>query len=343
MYTQCLHCDTLFRVSAADLRAGQGKVRCGACSTIFNALYNLSDEPPVIPVVSERIAFTPEAPPGGVMETPAAAPAPPTLQAETPPETLSAPAPEPSGEPAPHFGAFDTEQPEHVIQLEQTVAEQQAEAQQAELAVPAAEFTLSEAKGFEADESGADAETRPFAPPARKPYGWFSTGPSTLLRTGAWSSAIAGLIALLLAQYLYFARNDLARHAELRPALSAFCSALNNMIPCAIPLLRDMRRIEVENRTVQPHPGASNALLVQLTLVNKARFAQPYPALELSFTDLNARLIAQRRFQPGEYLERGVNINSGMTPDIPLQVTLELAAPDNGLNFELSSWNLALY
>ncbi len=155
--------------------------------------------------------------------------------------------------------------------------------------------------------------------------------------------AIFGLIVLLLAQYLYFSRHQLARHAELRPVLSAFCAAVNGLAPCEIPLRRDINRIEVENRTVQPHPGAPNALLIHLTLANKARFAQPYPVLELSFTDLNANLIAQRRFQPGEYLERGVNIGNGMTPDIPLQVTLELAAPDNGLNFELSSWSLALY
>lgn len=330
MYTQCLHCDTLFRVSAADLRAGQGKVRCGACNTVFNALYNLNDEPPAIPVVSERIALTPETPPAGIMETPAAA-APPTLHIGTTPDTPGAPGPEPSGEePAPQFGAFDTEQPEQIIQLEHTVAEPQTAEQQA---VPAPLFETAGPRAVESTE--ADAEPHPFAPPARKSYGW--------LGAGAWSVALAGLIALLLAQYLYFSRNELARNAGLRPMLSGFCSLLNNIVPCAIPLQRDIRRIEVENRTVQSHPAAPNALLVQLTLVNTARFAQPYPALELSFTDLNARLIAQRRFQAAEYLERGVNMGDGMTPGIPVQVTLELAAPDNGLNFELSSWNLALY
>ncbi len=311
MYTQCLYCDALFRISAADLRAGQGKVRCGACNTVFNALCNLSDEPPAIPVVNERIALTPEAPQSGVREKAAA---PPTLHAEA----LDAPLQPDAVEAAPRFSTLDTERPE--------------------LSATPAEFTLSAAEGVGADKSQAIESTEPeapLAPMAQKSYGWLSTG--------AWSLAIAGLIALLLAQYLYFARNELARHAELRPALGAFCSALNTIVPCAIALQRDIRRIEVENRTVQLHPGAPDALLIQLTLVNKARFAQPYPVLELSFTDLNANLIAQRRFQPGDYLEHGVSIADGMTPDIPLQVTLELAAPENGLNFELSSWNLALY
>ncbi len=163
MYTQCLNCETLFRVSAADLRAGHGKVRCGACNTVFNALYNLHDEPPAIPTVSERIALNPETPHTG---TTAAAPVPPTLQAEAPPETLSAPAPRPyvevapgildpfaslfpatlagpfavalpcASEPAPRFSAFDTEPPEQVIQPEQVIEERPSAEEPVELAAP---------------------------------------------------------------------------------------------------------------------------------------------------------------------------------------------------------------
>ncbi len=50
MYTQCPDCATVFRVTADALRAAQGNVRCGVCSTTFNALENLSEK-----------AFKPEA------------------------------------------------------------------------------------------------------------------------------------------------------------------------------------------------------------------------------------------------------------------------------------------
>ena len=45
MYTQCPDCTTVFRVTADALRSAQGNVRCGVCSTSFDALENLSEEP----------------------------------------------------------------------------------------------------------------------------------------------------------------------------------------------------------------------------------------------------------------------------------------------------------
>ncbi|HEU5468519.1 MAG TPA: DUF3426 domain-containing protein [Steroidobacteraceae bacterium] len=44
MYTQCPDCATVFRVTAEALRIAQGDVRCGVCSTSFNALENLSEQ-----------------------------------------------------------------------------------------------------------------------------------------------------------------------------------------------------------------------------------------------------------------------------------------------------------
>ena len=44
VYTQCPDCATVFRVTAEALRAAQGDVRCGVCSTTFNALENLSEK-----------------------------------------------------------------------------------------------------------------------------------------------------------------------------------------------------------------------------------------------------------------------------------------------------------
>jgi predicted Zn finger-like uncharacterized protein len=44
MYTVCPKCTLALAVTAPDLRAGQGYVRCGRCANVFNALLALQDE-----------------------------------------------------------------------------------------------------------------------------------------------------------------------------------------------------------------------------------------------------------------------------------------------------------
>jgi len=44
MHTTCPHCQTVFRVTSEQLNMARGKVRCGYCQTIFNALDSLEDE-----------------------------------------------------------------------------------------------------------------------------------------------------------------------------------------------------------------------------------------------------------------------------------------------------------
>lgn len=44
MLTRCPTCTTIFRVNTEQLKARQGKVRCGACQGVFNALDSLVEE-----------------------------------------------------------------------------------------------------------------------------------------------------------------------------------------------------------------------------------------------------------------------------------------------------------
>jgi len=43
MYTTCNHCHTSFKITAEQLKIAAGKVRCGHCNTVFDALLSLSD------------------------------------------------------------------------------------------------------------------------------------------------------------------------------------------------------------------------------------------------------------------------------------------------------------
>jgi predicted Zn finger-like uncharacterized protein len=46
MFTQCPNCKTIFQVTADQLKAANGDVRCGQCLAVFNALDNLSEIEP---------------------------------------------------------------------------------------------------------------------------------------------------------------------------------------------------------------------------------------------------------------------------------------------------------
>lgn len=73
MFTICPKCALQLAVTAADLRVGQGYVRCGRCASVFNALAGLHDERPTeSPSATDRRAATPSPPPPLMMEVPVA-------------------------------------------------------------------------------------------------------------------------------------------------------------------------------------------------------------------------------------------------------------------------------
>ena len=81
MLTRCPDCETTFRVTPEQLKARHGKVRCGECQAVFNALDTLVEDAPVVaPPAIEEVQAVPEAPPAVMAETeeaePAAEPAP---------------------------------------------------------------------------------------------------------------------------------------------------------------------------------------------------------------------------------------------------------------------------
>jgi predicted Zn finger-like uncharacterized protein len=59
MFTVCPKCALTLIVTAADLRVAQGYVRCGRCSSVFNALPHLTDERPGADSASEPDGATP--------------------------------------------------------------------------------------------------------------------------------------------------------------------------------------------------------------------------------------------------------------------------------------------
>lgn len=76
MLTRCPQCETTFRVTPEQLKARQGRVRCGACQEVFNALDTLVEEIP-LPTMPAPEPAAPDEP-----ELPSAAPAEPAAEAQ---------------------------------------------------------------------------------------------------------------------------------------------------------------------------------------------------------------------------------------------------------------------
>ncbi len=69
MLTRCPNCETTFRVTPEQLKARHGKVRCGECQEVFNALDTLIEAAPAVAPVSTSVdsqpyelRFEPESP-----------------------------------------------------------------------------------------------------------------------------------------------------------------------------------------------------------------------------------------------------------------------------------------
>jgi len=161
--------------------------------------------------------------------------------------------------------------------------------------------------------------------------------PVSVQRRGQWRTLSLWILAniclmvLFVFQYSYFMRDQLANEPMLRPWIEKVCA----IAKCTLPLRQELSNIEIVSREVRSHPRAKNALLINATLVNKATFTQAFPRLRLRLSDVTGAVIAQRVFPPRLYLSDTVDLNKGLLPLTPIQLTLEIVDPGrNAVGFE---------
>ncbi|RLJ67982.1 DUF3426 domain-containing protein [Sulfurisoma sediminicola] len=289
MLTRCPSCATTFRISPEQLKARQGRVRCGKCRNVFNALETLVEEPPkVAPPAEETI---PKAPPATATEqVMAAAPA-----TQTPAEVTSAA--EPAVPPAPSYSKDD--RPARRPRDEQE-------------APPAATM---------ATEDTGEPETLVDFEPA------FESLLTAEPRRRTWLWVLASLLALsaLALQAVLHFRVELAvRMPETKPALQSLC----NYVGCDLPLPRKVELVAIESSDLHPDPTSPAQLQLVATLRNRADFTQAYPHLELTLTDTADKALLRRALAPADYLPRDRPATAGFAANGELAVSLNLAVTD---------------
>ena len=143
--------------------------------------------------------------------------------------------------------------------------------------------------------------------------------PAPVRRTH-WRSwlAVAALAVLLFAQIVLAQRTELAASARWRPLISSVCTLLR----CEVPAWREPAAFTMLQRSVQPKAGERGVLHVSASFRNDARWAQPWPTVMLTLSDMDGRQVGMRAFTPSDYLGDGEKtaIAPGQSATIQLDV-----------------------
>jgi len=351
MLTRCPQCRTVFKVSAGQIKARGGLVRCGRCHAAFDAVQMLIDvDQSIAPPAAadrERLPLRDGGEGGGrcsdhgVRDAPVAAgkvaPAGESFTAEKAPGALP---PVPS-----------------VIDDGVTATRAAAAAQAVEVAPPASEAVgdavpnastepldaidapsgrrepVLEAAPQADTETAVMAEPAPVSPQAARviveelvqPPGSaledFLQAPPP--RRWPWVLGSAFALLALAMQAIIALRVELTvLHPPLKPVLVELCAAIG----CEVGLPRQIDLISIESSAL--HPGKGNRLELVASVRNRAPFAQQYPHLEVTLTDAADRAVVRRAFAPREWLPAGLDSEAGFAAQSELAIDLMLQAKD---------------
>ena len=154
-----------------------------------------------------------------------------------------------------------------------------------------------------------------------------------MLATVSWSLAILVLIAALAAEYIWFNQPELMLDPRLEPLTAKLCE----LTDCQHLQMRNPSKIEMISRNVYTHPNEKEALMVSTTLVNHASYAQPYPDVQIDFSNVRGELVASRRFIPEEYLQTDSEQLSLLQSGNPITFGLEIIDPGKeAITYEFS-------
>lgn len=364
LQTQCPKCETRFRVTDDQLSIAGGKVRCGNCMSVFNALEHR--------VIENKAAVTPAATPepAGHPESQDA-----SLGGDLDEEDLVfADNPEEDATEGRYAGnkltfsdhelsdsfrsveesedpGFQNHDPDH---QEPDVDESWAEAMLDEDAprqsTPAPNLSKRQPdKPSPAPEP--EPEALPLEPvqPAPQQHEAPLTAGDTLyqdlrsdpvsvgrgrskLRTTLWTLVVLALLGGLAAQVVWFQFDRLSAIPQLRPFYEKGCEIAG----CELKPLINVEAVQSRKLVVRTNPENRAQLIVDAVIVNRASFEQPFPAITLTFSNLNGDVVAQSIFTPDEYLAGEAIELETMPVETPVRIAISIRDPGrDAVNYNL--------
>ena len=139
----------------------------------------------------------------------------------------------------------------------------------------------------------------------------------------AWLGGILLLSTILFLQYFWLNRDQFVQHPSAQALIEKACLKFD----CSKFTIRDPSNIELLTRNVFSHPNEKNTLMISIVLQNNAKFSQPYPMLQVNFSDIRGDDVVARRFTPAEYLETKQEKHPLLQPGTDASFNLEIQDP----------------
>ena len=152
------------------------------------------------------------------------------------------------------------------------------------------------------------------------------------LRTALWTLVVLVLIGVLVAQVTWFQFDRLSAIPQLRPFYEKGCE----LAGCQLKPLVDVDAIQSRKLVVRTDPENRTQLIVDAVILNRAGFEQPSPAIALTFSNLNGDVVAQSVFSPDEYLAGEASGLNAMPVETPVRIAISIRDPGrDAVNYNL--------
>lgn len=308
MLTRCPNCDTHFRLTSQQIKVRAGVVRCGACDAVFNALETLVDEP-------LSIAIENQAKPENFSTDPTATEPLAPVQMDIEPR---------------HEASIEEHTSDSEVDLDMVTELADANHHEHELTEAPSEVNFDFVNFKPGAELDYEIQTNPEPEPetSTELLDYLATpivpnaGPPARRWPWILGSAVAMLTLLLQATYYY--RVDLSvLRPGLRPVLQAACKPFN----CEVPRPRHIETLGIETSDLRPDPQQAGYLTLNASLRNQAAYAQEWPLLELTLTDVTDQKLAVKHFTANDYLPQDMNSKQTIANGFPAKGEVAISLP----------------
>ncbi len=161
-------------------------------------------------------------------------------------------------------------------------------------------------------------------PPGAHPldFGPASATPARRTRRWPWLLGVLSVLAILLAQTVYYYRGAIVLlFPETKPYAAELCAKLG----CELPLPRRIDLMSIEASDLQADTTNTSVMVLTATVKNRAIFNQQHPFIELTLTDSQDQPLVRRVLTPRDYIGKGFNAQAGFgaNSEIAIKVILE--------------------